>query len=187
MNALQPKTFKQWHRIKRLHAAAFTGSERKSLSIHRIRQEEGKADIWYFEENNTFIGYAIATPGRDKVLINYLAVTPSMRGQNLGSIILKKLQQQYAGKGLFAEVDIIPEGYPDKHRKFLRKQFYLKAGMKELGVLASYYETHLELVGIDCEMTFESYFQFYAETYNMYTASGLRPYKKPAGPENVTY
>ena len=94
MNASQPKTFKQWHRIKRLHAAAFTGSERKSLSIHRIRQEEGKADIWYFEENSTFIGYAIATPGRDKVLINYLAVTPSMRGKNLGSIILKKLQQQ---------------------------------------------------------------------------------------------
>lgn len=187
MNALQPKTFRQWHRIKRLHSTTFTGSERKSLSIHRIRQEEGRADIWYFEDNNTFTGYAVTTPGRDKVLINYLVVVPSMRGRNLGTVILKKLQDHYSGKGLFAEADIIPEGYPDKHRKARRKDFYLNAGMKDLGVQASYFETHLELVGIDCEMDFNSYFQFYAETYNMYTASGLRPYKKPDGPENVTY
>ena len=179
MKAVKATTFKQFWKIRTLHALAFSGSERKSLSVYRSRQKDGKSDIWYFEENDKFVGYAIVTPGRKYVLVNYLAVDTSLRGQSKGSVMLKMLQYEYNGTSLIAEVDleINPDNPHSKRSK--RKLFYLKAGMKELGVTATYIDTDLEILGTpDCEMTFEDYYKFYAEAYNIYTASGIRHCKK---------
>lgn len=178
MNAVKVTTSKQWFRIRMLHFTTFTGHERKALTILRSRQELGKVDVWYFEENDKFVGYAIVTPGKDKVLINYLVVANGMRRQSKSGVMMKILKYEYSGRGIFAEVDILNEYSYHRSEREQRKQFFLKHGMKELGVQANISGADVELVGMDCEMTFEDYFRFYAETYNIYTASSITRYKK---------
>ena len=187
MNAVQAKTFRQWWRIKLLHNSSFSAQDRKSLSIYRARQEQGKVDVWYFEENDQFIGYVITTPGRTQVLINYFAVANAARGQSKSGVMLKILQHEYQGKGLFAEVDYISPGTLHKDVKERRRQFYFKHGFEPLGVTATYVDNDLELVGINCPMTYESYYRFYVENYNLYTATCLSPCKAALKANDAVY
>ena len=187
MNAIQPKTFKHWWNIKFLHNTTFSGQDRKSFSIYRSRQEIGKVDIWYFEEDGRFAGYAIITPGKKQVLINYIAVAASMRGKHKSKEILAFLQETYAGRGLFAEVDYISPTTLHRQEKERRRNFYLTNGFTQLGVTATYVDTDLELVGLDCPMTFESYYRFYAENYNLYTATCIGPCKAAQTHQDAVY
>lgn len=164
-----------WQKIRvyRLYRAAFPAHERKPFSMILSMRKKGKTDIWCLEKDGRFVGFATTINGNGIVLIDYLAVSAKQRGRGAGSRALGLLRKQYAGQGVFVEIESVFEVAKDQKERLKRKRFYLKNGMRELRVLADVFGVRMELLGWECEMDFERYQAFYRENYSPWAAEHL--------------
>ncbi|MBQ7314947.1 MAG: GNAT family N-acetyltransferase [Clostridia bacterium] len=164
------------HRIKihRLYRKAFPTNERKPFFIIRSMQKKGKTDVWYFEKEGAFVGFATTINGGDRILLDYLAVVEKKRGKGIGTDMLKLLRTQYEGKGIFLEIERPCADAPNAEERIRRKQFYLSCGMKELNVSARVFGVDMELLGWDCVMDYEDYRLFYRDNYSEFAAEHIQ-------------
>lgn len=170
MDIKQPTTVFQWLKLYGLYQSAFPANEKKPFSMIRAMQKKGRSDVWYCEQDGKFAGLVITINGPDKILLDYLAVAKSRRGQGVGSKILKKMREQYAGKGVFLEIEIVDETAENFEERRRRKQFYLTNGMTEMQVYVKLFGVDMELLGFDCHLTFEEYRDFYRDNYSEWAA-----------------
>ena len=175
MKLIQATTITQWLNIYRLYLDAFPASERKPFSIIRSMQKKGKTDVWYFEKDGRFAGFATTINGSDRILLDYLAVDRKKRGCGIGTEILNRIRMQYEGKGIFLEIERLSPDAPNAEERIRRKKFYLSSGMKELNVSARVFGVDMELLGWDCPMDFEEYRQFYRDNYSEFAAKNILP------------
>jgi len=163
----------EWRMIETLYMAAFPENERKPFQMIREKQRQRVTDVWMIEENNVFSGFAITMNGEDLVLLDYFAICEEKRGQGLGGRSLRALQEQYQGKRFFLEVESLKVSADNMEERRRRKQFYLNNGMKELGVYAKLFGVEFELLGHECEVSFEDYFSLYDSIYGQYASKFL--------------
>lgn len=175
MTVSQARGFFQWAKIRRLYKKAFPPAERKPLSIIKSMQKSKKSDVWFFEKDGTFVGFAATINGDDCILLDYLAVDAKYRHLGIGSEILSTLRQHYAGKGVFVEIEQVKKEDDASHPRRKRKQFYLANGMSELSVAAKVFGVDMELMGWGCQLDFQQYQAFYREHYNEFAAKNLLP------------
>ncbi len=178
MDIKQPTGFIEWARIYRLYQAAFPSSEKKPFSMIRSMCKKGKSDVWYCVENGKFAGLLITINGPKEILIDYLAVAENRRGQGIGSQMLKKMREQYTGKGVFLEIEIVDETAENYEERKRRKQFYLSNGMTPMNVFVELFGVDMELLGFDCHLTFEEYHDFYRDNYNAWAAEHVKRGRK---------
>lgn len=174
MDIKKPTGFAHWYKIYRLYQSAFPASEKKPFSMIRSMQKKGKSDVWYCTEDGKFAGLVITINGPDKILLDYLAVAKKRRGQGIGSQMLKKMREQYDGKGVFLEIEIVDETAENYEERRRRKQFYLKNGMTPMNVFVELFGVDMELLGFDCLLTFEEYHDFYRDNYNTWAAEHVK-------------
>ncbi len=170
----KPKTLIQWGKIYFLYQSAFPACEKKPFSMINSMRKKGRSDVWYCEEYGKFAGMVITINGPDKVLLDYLAVAKNRRGQGIGSKILKKMREQYAGKGVFLEIEIVTEKAENYEERKRRKQFYLSNGMTEMHTFVELFGVDMELLGFDCNLTFEEYHEFYRDNYSEWAAEHVK-------------
>ena len=170
----QPSKLAQWFKVYRLYQAAFPASEKKPFSMIRSMQKKGKTDVWYCEEKGKFAGLVITINGPDQILLDYLAVAKKRRGQGIGSQILQKMREQYYGKGVFLEIEIVDEVAENYEERKRRKQFYLSNGMMPMNVFVELLGVDMELLGFECKLTFEEYHAFYRDNYNEWVAEHVK-------------
>jgi len=156
--------------IKRLYNSAFPPSERKPLSIIYSMRKKGKTDIWYFEKNGRFVGFAATINSDSLILIDYLAVSEKHRGEGIGTKMLDRLFEIYRGKGVFVEIEK-DDGSDEKQR---RKRFYENCGMTSLSTDALLFDVPMELMGLNCTLDFDSYREFYRINYSEYAAKNIK-------------
>ena len=178
MNCFQAQGFLQWLKIRKLYKKAFPRAERKPLSIIKSMQKSQKTDVWFFEKDGRFVGFASTINGDEIILLDYLAVDTACRGMGIGSEILKTLRQQYTGKGVFVEIERVKEGVDASDHRRKRKQFYITNGMTELDVTAKVFGVEMELMGWDCHLDFDAYQSFYRNYYSEFAAKNLVPISK---------
>lgn len=173
MKLIQATKLSHWLRFYRLYRRAFPRSERKPITMIRRMQKKGKTDVWYLEQGGTFAGL-VATINSDKIiLVDYLAIDDRKRGKGVGSEALKKLREQYAGKGLFVEIECVYEDAANVEERRRRKHFYLSNGMAEMHTTACLFGVDMELLGYDCQLTFEEYREFYRANYGEWAANHI--------------
>lgn len=116
--------------IRELYMQAFPPEERKPFSVILAKAEEGSMEILVIEdESGTFLGLAITILYRDRVILDYLAVSLDKRGQSVGSRTLAALAERYTGKRMIIEIedpDIPADNTADRLR---RRAFYLRNGL----------------------------------------------------------
>ena len=174
MKIIQAKKLIHKLRIYRLYMSAFPKCERKPFSMILSMQKKGKTELWYAESCGKFIGMGATIDGENIILLDYFAVSEKNRGMGYGSEILKLLHELYPGKGFFLEIE---KTYPDADNaaeRIRRKNFYLSAGMKELGTDAKLFGVDMELLGYDCSLTFDEYREFYRKNYGEFAAKNIR-------------
>ena len=167
MNLKKAVTCKDWKQIKKLYIAAFPKCERKPLSIIWYKQHKKAAEVWMLEEEGEFIGLAITMNGPDLVLLDYFAIEDGKRGKGYGSKALKLLHEKYVKYRLFLEIertDVEADNIEERKR---RKAFYLQNGMTELNVHAVLFGVEMELLGYQCEVSFEEYYNLYVSNYGI--------------------
>ena len=175
MKLIQVRTPYQWLRFCLLYRRAFPSSERKPIAIIRKKQKEGTTDVWYLERDGKFVGLVATINSPEIILVDYLAIHDACRGNGNGSLALKKLREQYAGKGVFVEIECLYEDADNYEERCRRKQFYLRNGMKEMHTTAKLFGVDMELLGYDCQLSFEEYHEFYRINYGEWAASHITP------------
>ena len=173
MNSSQAQGFLQWAKIRKLYKKAFPRAERKPLSIIKSMQKSQKSDVWFFEKDGRFVGFAATINGDEIILLDYLAVNAEYRHMGIGSEILQTLRQQYTGKGVFGEIEHVKEDADASDYRRKRKQFYITNGMNELNVTAKVFGVEMELIGWDCHLDFDAYQSFYRDYYSEFAAKNL--------------
>ena len=154
-----------WQKLKQLYKTAFPKNERKPLWLVQMKQRRGEADVWIIEKDGEFCGLAITINEFDMVLLDYFAISEEKRNSGLGSEILRELQQMYAGKRFFLEIECQDENADNAEERVRRKAFYLRNGMSEIGVNVNLFTVDMELLGYHCSVTYEEYQKLYQTSY----------------------
>lgn len=170
-------TRQDWKKIKKLYVVAFPKYERKPLRLVRIMNQKKKADVWIIEKDGSFSGFAITMNAKDMVLLDYFAISDERRGAGLGAEALKQLQEYYAGRRFFLEIESVyvsADNLPERRR---RKQFYLDNRMTEMQVKAKVFGVEMELLGYNCRVSFEEYRSVYLTNYGELAAGKIQEVK----------
>lgn len=170
----------QWKQIQALYEEAFPACEKKPFWLIRMKNKEGKADVWYLENDGTFVGLAITMNAKELVLLDYFAIDESLRGQGFGSKGLLALQTYYSGRKFFLEAESVYDVCENSKQRESRKRFYLKNGMTEMEMIANVFGTNLEVLGYNCKLDFETYRSVYEYAYGKRAAEHVElvPYPK---------
>lgn len=175
MKILQAKNIFHKFKIYMLYMSSFPKCERKPFSVILSMQKKGKTDLWYIEKDGKFTGMGATINGKNLILLDYFAISKKCRGQGVGSESLKQLRKLYPDKGFFLEIEKVFLDADNFEQRKRRKQFYLNAGMKELGTDAKLFGVDMELLGCDCSLTFDQYRDFYRSNYGEFAAENIKP------------
>ena len=171
----KPENWGHWRQLYKLYLQAFPRSERKPFWMIRKMYRRGVTDIWCVERGGSFAGLAITINSPSLILLDYLAVCPECRGSGVGTATLTALQRIYSGKGLFLEIESTLIDHPEHLLRLRRKQFYLRSGLQELGTRAMLFGVEMELLGVNCQLDYQGYQNFYREFYNSWAADHITP------------
>jgi len=163
-----------WRAIHKLYEDAFPDYEKKPFWLIRLKNIQGKADVWYIESERRFIGLGITMSAPGRVLLDYFAIEGSLRGMGYGSEALRALQEQYRDKQFFLEIESVYEECDNVEQRMRRKQFYLKNGMTEMKMMVNLFGTNMEVLGHGCKLEFEPYRAVYEYTYGSRVAKNVR-------------
>jgi len=167
------KGLPQWLKIHRLYRVSFPREERKPFSAILNIHRSDRGDVWYCTADGRFAGFASTVRGDELVLVDYLAVSPAMRNGGVGSAILGALRHAYPDKHLFLEIESVWEDVPDSEARLRRKNFYLRNGFTPMNLMVWLFGVKMEVLGIDCKMSFEEYLSFYTTYLSPWTANHI--------------
>ena len=173
MKLIKPKNCLHWFKIYQLYKKAFPLYERKPFALIYNTFHKGNTDVWYIQDNENFIGLAITMNDQDLVLLDYFAIIENSRNQGYGSKSLQILQNIYQHQRLFIEIESTLNMSDNYAERLKRKQFYLRNGMMELGILANVFGVDMELLGFSQNITFEDYYNVYLHIYGRQSANHL--------------
>ncbi len=173
-----PRGFVQWAEVYFLYQKAFPASEKKPFSMIRKMHRKGITDVWRFTRKGNFAGLIITINGPSHILLDYLAVEKGQRGTGVGSQILGLMRSHYAGKGVFLEIESPYEHCDNQEQRIRRKHFYEKCGMQSMEVFAWLFGVKMELMGFDCQLSYEDYHAFYRDNYSPWAAEHIQKAEK---------
>ena len=170
----------EWLRLWRLYLTSFPAAERKPIRRILRQRARDRAQVWAIRRDGKFCGLLMTMESPHLVQLDYLAVCKKERNSGLGAEALSLLREKLAGRPLFVEIESPFTPGPDQALRQRRRGFYLRAGMTPLHILAEVYEVQMELLGWDCELTFDEYLAFYRDYYRPESAEKIRqlPYPK---------
>ncbi len=153
-----------------LYESSFPASERKELDYMLTGDKASAYEVLAVSTPDCPVaGMVITVTHGGFTMLDYLAVSPDLRGQGLGHAVLPLIRQRVKENGggrFFLEIETPPpaciprDPCVNPEQRVRRKAFYLSAGMTETGVRAFMYGNDMELLAFpeDAEhITFEGY------------------------------
>ena len=152
-----------------LYEASFPASERKPLDYMLTGEQSTFFDVLTISTpDHPVAGMVITVTHGELTMLDYLAISPDLRGQGLGHAILPLVHRRVKETGgvFFLEIETPPplciprDPCDNPDQRVRRKAFYLSAGMVETGVRAFIYGNDMELLAFPEDagrITFEGY------------------------------
>lgn len=149
--------------ILRLYHDSFPDAERKPFSMIEEGVENGQMEAWIAQSGKQLAALAFVILGSPLHVLDYLAVHPDMRGQNVGSQVLHWLDEQYASQPIVVEIETT-KGSEDQdvHR---RKAFYLRNGFYDCGCDFDLFGVRMEMLSTDRPVNFREYYSVMKEYF----------------------
>lgn len=153
--------------IEYLYLTAFPKNERKPFDLILEKCNNGSIEIISIQnDNSNFLGFAIMILHDDMVLLDYFAIAPESRGQNLGSTALKMLFERYNNKRFILEIENTEIESDNLEERKRRKAFYLKNGMSVMPYKVNLIGVEMEILTRNCDVTYEEYYSIYENTFS---------------------
>ena len=153
-----------------LYEASFPASERKPLDYMLTGETSAFFDVLVVSTpHHPVAGMVITVTHESLTMLDYLAVSPDLRGQGLGHAILPlvhKRVKETSGGVFFLEIETPPplciprDPCQNANQRVRRRAFYRSVGMVETGVRAFIYGNDMELLAFPEDagrITFEGY------------------------------
>lgn len=140
-----------------LYDIAFPEEEKKPVGYIEKLVSENKMSVYAILEENEFAGLVITLTDKKSTILDFFAICPDKRGKGLGGKALKILKEKYKDKPFILEIETIDENADNIRERIRRKNFYLRNGMKETGVIVNMYQVDYELLSFDGKLSFEIY------------------------------
>lgn len=147
--------------LRKLYNSSFPDEERKSLEMILEGIDYGVTDALVFESGEKVAALAFMIPHEKLIILDYLAVHPALQNRNIGSRILNFLQSYYR-EPILVEIESSRNSVSDSPEN-RRKNFYLKNGLKDLGIDILLFGVPMELMATqslsfsDYRKAFENY------------------------------
>lgn len=136
-----------------LYFNSFPKSERKPFEMIEAGNENGKMNAMVCYKDDKPVGIAFVIYGRENNVLDYLAVDPNLRGQNIGTSILEALED-FDDKPLIVEIETTAHGDEEAVR---RKKFYLNNGFHDCHQPIELFHVEMELLSTGRPVSFEEY------------------------------
>lgn len=163
MVVLKEMKTEQEAEVKALYEELFPPIERKPFPFMQKLVQEGKATflIIYDEEITEFVGFCFLLLHGDMILWDYFGVKPKYQSKGYGGIVLQEVAKQNPTCRIFGEIEPPDENAPNNDMRIRRKNFYLRNGVKETGILLDLYGCVLEIMYMgDVPVTYQEYIDF---------------------------
>lgn len=118
----------QWKEIKSIYMEAFPKRERKPFFVLKHSVKRGKARVFTASDENRLLGFAVAIPYQNMVMVDYLAVSGKIRSKGTGSFIMQEICQYFSDKKVVLLIEQLDEGAENQEQRIARRRFYLKNG-----------------------------------------------------------
>lgn len=191
MQLLNAISTEQLERIHALYEEAFPASEKKPFEFIRQKRETGNFEIMEIvDESGEFCGLVIMMLYENLALLDYFAIASECRGTGVGSVVLKLLQERYAGRKFMLEIEstvglesvadkdganaengsskmsIQVQALPIAERKarLRRKSFYLRNNMRPMDFCVDLFGVEMEILVCGESVTYEEYYSVLKST-----------------------
>lgn len=165
MDLIQATKHRQYKQMKKLYKEAFPANERKPFWLIRKKQKSSETNMWCLMEDGIFVGMAVTMEAGDVVILDYFAICKDLRGNGYGAMALKSLKEKYVGKRFILEIEDADVPGLDQEMKRKRKTFYLSNGLSQLGLKVTLYGVDMEVLGVNCNISFSEYKNVYTSLY----------------------
>jgi len=179
LSLVPPTGLRRWLQLYILYRTSFPRAERKPFFTIVKKYRAGMTDIWCMEQDGAFLGFAATMNSPSLVMLDYFVVLKKFRSQGIGTAALKKIMEKYADREFILEIESPFDPGPDQMKRQKRKQFYVNCGMEPLHIMAKVFGINMELLGKNCDMTFEKYRNFYRDFYKPWAAEHILPADYP--------
>jgi hypothetical protein len=174
MKLINCSTAAQFSNLEHLYIESFPKAERKPFSLMVQKSREGVMELLAIEEESgTFLGLAITILYKDLVLLDYFAISPTMRGQNIGTHALRLLQERYVGKRFVLEIEDTEEEAPNREERIRRKAFYLRNNMTVMPYYVKLFGVKMQVLTNGPELSFEEYHTIYQKSFSEKISSDI--------------
>ena len=113
-------------KVKKLYKEAFLKKERMPFCLLKFLQGKGNAEFCAIHEENKFIGLIYNIFYKDIVCVYFFAIDKELRGQNYGSLVLKKLKDKYKENRIILYIQELDKNSSNYIQRQKRKEFYIK-------------------------------------------------------------
>lgn len=158
-----------YNKFKELYFNAFPKEERRPLFLFWLTSKFGKIDAFALEKDEKFVGLLISTKVKDIVWVDYLAISPEYRGQNLGSEALENLKEYYSNSRIFLEVETPLDNVDNYHQRVKRINFYNKNGFHNSGLRVNCFDCDFTILSYNGKIKFQEYANITKTTYGILT------------------
>lgn len=161
---LQLNTYKQ--EFEALYLSSFPKEERKSILSLYQHVREGHSQLYLiFDQTNEFAGLMETIFDQHLIVIEYLAIHPRKRQQQLGSKALHWLKGQYPHHNIVVEIEETLVESPDQILRLKRRNFYLKHNFHFINQTIQFFDIRLELMATNPQFTYQDYINPYLQAY----------------------
>ena len=162
----------QWKEVKSIYMEAFPKRERKPFFVLKHSVKRGKARVFTASDENGLLGFAVAIPYQNMVMVDYLAVSGKIRSKGTGSFIMQEICQYFSDKKVVLLIEQLDEGAENREQRIARRRFYLKNGFTSAEGAGG----DMEILNFGGKVSQEDYMclQKYALGRLLFSLSGMR-------------
>lgn len=167
---------KPWKEIREIYFEAFPKPERKPFFILRRSVENEKAQLLTSVENSILQGFIAVIPYKDTVMVDYLAVSSTIRSQGTGSKMLQEVCRRFPDKKIVLLIERLDDSAENREQRIARRRFYLKNGFTSSDIYITGHSGNMEILNFGGTVSLQEYMdlQQYALGKLMFRMSGIR-------------
>lgn len=158
-----------------LYEEAFPSEERKPFGLMEELVRQGKMEMLVVLDGEEFVGLAAVLLAKEIVILDYFAISPSIRNRGYGGRALDLLLERYKERRLILEIEVEDPKAENAQERVKRKEFYMQNKIKETGIYAHVYQTDFELLAADGRLSFKEYVQAMEDTMGAELVAKLVP------------
>ena len=149
--------------LRRLYHAAFPKEEQMPwwlLRLISLRQDMG---VEGFYQGDQLRGLTVSVATEAVLFILFLAVNDECRGQGWGSAILNQLKEEYPGRTILLNVELLDPAAENYHQRLRRMRFYKKNGFFDTGFDIDEVGGTFRVLGTAPQLDVDAYLRVFAK------------------------